>query len=168
MSELKKGLLSVLLIGCIFSLAACDFQYGLYHSRTKKEVISIELINYNSPDAKSNPKEEYPFDLEKLEVLETLSSDSFEGFLAELSEIGGLAAKHKQVLNSPVGVGIKITYHDGSFAIITVTVVNEKEYVFRGEYDADSSIKWYFGIPWQDMIDDFKTLVNKYFDTQIE
>ena len=166
---IKKLFIFILFITFVLSLTACDHGYHLYHEYIHKEsnIISIELINYDNPVAQNNPLEESLFDLERLEILGTLSVDNIGGFLNKLSEIGGLTGRHKKVLNSPTGKGIRLIYQDGFFTLITVTVVEGKDCIFVGHYDADTKNAGKFGIYWQEMIDDFKTLVNEYFSTQI-
>lgn len=169
MSKFNKALSLIMFMFCIFLLTACDYEYYLYHDAIRKdtEVDRIELINYNSPDAQENPLEIYQFDLERLEILEILNIDKIDSFLADIEEIGGLSGKLKQVLKSPNGVGIRLTYQDNGFTIITVTNINGIDAIFSGHYDADTNIEGTFGISWSKMIDDFKVLINGYFDTQI-
>jgi hypothetical protein len=166
---IKKILRLTLIFTFIFSCSACDYEYYLYHENIRKEtrVSFIELINYNNPDAQNNPLEKYPFNVEYIEILEALSTDSVDGFLIELSEIGRLSSKGKNILNSPNGIGIRLTYHDNGFTLITVTVVNGEDSIFVGHYDASANIEGYYGISLQEMIDDFRVFVNEYFITQI-
>ena len=132
-----------------------------------KEVIAVELVRYECSTTQNDPLGKHKFDLSKLEVLETLDSNDFENFVNELIKIGGLSGKHKQFLNSPCGIGIRIVYDDNSFTLITITTISSNECIFLGEYNAGNEIGWTFGIAWQQMIDDFKALVNKHFTTQI-
>ena len=167
MSKLiKKFLIVALVVALAFSFVACDVGYHLCNLNI--EVANVELINYNNPAAQNSPLEKHPLDLEKLETLETLGSDSRDNFINELSKIGKyLGGKFKQVLNSPAGIGVRIIYQDGSFTLITVTVIKGKDSIFRGDYDTIYNIGYTFGIAWQEMIDGFKAVVNKYFETQV-
>lgn len=166
---IKKFLIVALVIVSMIILSACDYEYRLYHEYIREEtkVINIELINYNNALAQENPFEEYSFDLEKLEILETLDANSINEFLVEIEKIGGLGGKPENMLKSPLGSGIRIGYKDSGFTLITVTVINELNVIFVGHYDADANIERCYGISWQEMIDDFKSLVNDYFIEQI-
>lgn len=171
--KLKKGLLLVVFVGCIFSLTACDYTYYLYHNTDgnetflNKDVTTIELIEYKNPKVYNDPLRKHELDLNKLEVIETLNTDDFKSFTNELIKIGGLSGKFKQELNSPCGMGFRIIYDDGSFTLVTVSLINGKDCIFLGEYGADEKIGITFGIAWQDMINEFKALINKHFTTQI-
>jgi len=166
----KNGLILIFLVIFIILLTACDYYYDLYHEyiREETEVTSVELIYYNNPTVKDNPLEIYPFDLEQLEILEALNIDKIDCFLIEIENIGGFSSKLKEKLKSPNGDGIKLTYDDNGFTLITVTVINDIKIIFVGDYDADENIEGFYGISWPEMIDDFKFLINKYFITQIE
>jgi hypothetical protein len=72
------------------------------------------------------------------------------------------------MINSPNGMGILIIYQDGGFILITVSNVNDDDCIFWGSYSSNATIEYYFGISWQEMIDDFEALIVKYFDTEIE
>lgn len=169
MIKLNKVLMLILLIGFIVLLTACDYEYYLYHEfiRNETEVDTIELIRYNNPDAQENPLIEYSFDVEKLEVLEKLDNNVDE-FLTDIEKIGGLSSKLKQVLKSANGFGIRINYIDKRFTLITVTNINGVEIIYSGQYGLDEKIEGSFGVEWQEMIDDFKVLINEYFVTQID
>lgn len=174
MIKLRKTILIIFLVFCTLFLSACDYSYYLYHNTDgneiflEKEVIGIELIKYENLAAENDPLEEYELDLNRLEVVENLNADNIESFLNELTKIGGISGKSKQVLNSPNGMGIRIVYDDFSFTLITTTIINGKDCIFLGEYDENEEIGITFGIAWQEMIDDFKTLINKYFIIDID
>lgn len=173
MLKLNKVLSLILLMFCIVLLTACDYSYYLYHNTDgnevflNKDVTSIELIKYENLIVQDDPLAKHELDLNKLETLESLDSDNFESFINELATIGGLSGKFEQVLKSPNGVGIRIIYDDGSFTLTTITVIDGRECIFLGEYNTDEKMVMNFGISWQEMIDDFKVLINEYFTTQI-
>lgn len=169
MLKLNKILFVLILMFCITSLVACDYEYSLYHSaiHNETEVSNIELINYNNPEAKNNPLKVFPFDLEKLEVLEILHSNNIDKFLTDIEKIGGISSKLEHVLKSPTGSGIRITYQDNGFTIITVTNIGDVDAIFTGHYDSDANLEGSFGISWQEMIDEFKELINTYFEIKI-
>ncbi|XMB72157.1 hypothetical protein RJI07_08615 [Mycoplasmatota bacterium WC30] len=103
-----------------------------------------------------------------LEILETLNEDEIDSLTTELSEIGGLSSKLEQTIDSPKGKGILITYVDNGISLITVTNIDGIDCIFVGHYDADRNIEHSYGISWQEMIDDFKNVVQSYFDFEIE
>ena len=173
MSKLiKKVLIVTFGIALVFSLTACDYGHTLY-VRPDKTSIGVELIYYNNPDAKSNPQEKYPFDFDKLEVIKTLNTAEIESFLDELSQIGGLGGKPRRILHSPNGIGIRIFYEDGNFDLVTFSAVDGQgnQYgfanrLFVAEYTSDGSIVKSNDVDGS-FEEAFKTLINKYFDTQI-
>lgn len=170
---IKKIVILTLVVPFVFSLSACDYSYYLYHNTDgnqtflNKDVTIIQLIKYENLSVQNDPLREYELDLNTLEILEPLIADNIESFVNELIKIGGLSGKFKQVINSPNGIGIRIIYDDESFTLITTTVIDGRDCIFLGEYDADANRERYFGISWQEMIDDFKTLINEYFTMKI-
>jgi len=160
--------LSFLLIACgIFALERQYFLYDL-HDREISEIVQISLVNYNNPVNEENQSDNEQYDVEKLIILETLNSEEYEDFLSELSDIGGIAGTFPEMINSPNGMGILITYQDGGFILITVSNENDDDCIFWGSYSSNATIDYFFGISWQEMIDDFEALIVKYFDTEIE
>jgi hypothetical protein len=169
MSKVSKKLLWLLfLFFIIFSLIACDEGYGLY-KREDKEVICIELVYYDNPDARSNPQKKYPLDLDKLEVLQTLDSDNFKGFLNKLEDIWVHgAAGHKPSFFSHDGLGVALTYEDDSFTLITLTNINGNYHFFTGKYDKAGNLIHSRGVPGflSGLVRGFKSLINEYFNYQ--
>jgi len=170
MNKIQKNLLFLIIVCSAFLLTACDYEYYLYHDyiRENTEVVQIDLVNYNNPIDTENSTENTVYDVEKLVILETLNSDEYENFLGELSEIGGLSSKLEQTINSPNGTGILITYQDGGVTLITVSNINDNDCIFVGHYDASANLEGFYGISWLMMIDDFKAIMLKYFDTNID
>jgi len=170
MHKVRHMILLVLIIGSVFLLTACDYEYYLYHGniRVNTEVEKVELISYSHQNSTDNSEDNLLFDDDKLVLIETLDSNNNQAFLSELSEIGGLSSKLEQTIESPNGTGIMITYQDDGFTLITVSNENDVEAIFVGHYDANSNVEGFYGISWPDMIDDFKELINSYFVTQYE
>ncbi|MCF7924389.1 MAG: hypothetical protein K9L64_04680 [Candidatus Izimaplasma sp.] len=164
---MKKSIILLFVLSCSLFLSACDYEYYLYHDHIRKEteVEKIELIRYNV-SAENSSTEKHVFDSSNLEIIETLETKDIDQFLVELSEIGGLSSKLEEVLDFPCGKGIRITYIDRGFTIITVTGENDNESIFVGHYDDSENIEGYYSIAWQEMIDDFKELINDYFSSQ--
>jgi len=98
-------------------------------------VITVELINYDNPDSVGNPSNKYAFDFKNIEVLETLSSAKFENFSKEINIRVHMKMNRKQVLYSHNGIGLKFTYDDGCFEIISLTKIENNYYFFVGSYD---------------------------------
>jgi len=170
-----KIVLLLLTICYSFLLFACGIfvierQYFLYdlHDREISEIVQISLVNYINPVNVENQSDNEQYDVEKLIILETMNLEEYEDFLCELSDIGGIAGTFPEMINSPNGMGILITYQDGGFILITVSNVNDDDCIFWGSYSSNATIEYYFGISWQEMIDDFEALIVKYFDTEIE
>ncbi|MDY0209165.1 MAG: hypothetical protein RBR48_03210 [Bacilli bacterium] len=170
MNKIRKLLLLLLIVCSAFLLTACDYEYYLYHDyiRENTEAVKIELLKYNNPINTENSTENTLYDDEKLVILETLNLDDNQSFLNELSEIGGLSSKLKQTINSPNGTGILITYQDGGVTLITISNINDNDCIFVGHYDASANVEGFYGISWSEMIDDFKMLLLKYFDRNID
>lgn len=170
MNKTQKNLLFLIIVCSAFLLTACDYEYYLYHDyiRENTEVVQIDLVNYNNPIDTENSTENTVYDVEKLVILEILNSDEYENFLGELSEIGGLSSKLEQTINSPNGTGILITYQDGGVTLITVSNINGNDCIFVGHYDASANLEGFYGISWPMLIDDFKAILLKYFDTNID
>jgi hypothetical protein len=162
----------------LIGLISCDYTYYLYRygseSVHRKEVLSIDFISYNDEKVEDHPLDEYKLNLNHLKILETLLSENCNSYVIELEQIGGLGPKYKKVLNAPLGNGIRITYEDESFTLITVTTLNDEEYesLYYGDYSVDlergfhsSFIGYDFSL--KKMIDEFKELTNRYFENQI-
>ena len=166
----SKLLVLLLIVCATFLLYACDYEYYLYHENIRKntEVVQIDLVKYTNPSYEENQSENTLFDVEKLEVLETLNSEDNLNFLSELSEIGGLSGKFPETVNSPNGTGILITYQDGGFTLITVSKVYDIDCIFVGHYNENASIEGFYGISWQDLINQFRALILEYFDTELD
>ncbi len=169
-----KIILILLTLCFTFSLFACGIfslerQYFLYdlNDREISEIVQISLVNYVNPVNEENPSENEQSDIEKLIILETLNSDEFGNFVSELSEIGGIAGTFPEIVSSPNGTGILITYQDGGFTLITVSQVNDDDCIFWGDYNSNETIEYSFGISWSEMITDFKTLIFSYFGVEI-
>jgi len=99
-------------------------------------VVGIELIYYDNPEARSNPSEAFPLDLDKIEILEALDSSMIEDFV-DAFDIGTIGGMDRPTLFSHDGIGVRFTHKDGSFEIITITTVYEDEQPFVKYYDRE-------------------------------
>ena len=167
MSKITKKIFYISLLCCIaLILVSCVGSSSLTYW-INKEVITVELINYDNPEAIGNPSEKYALDLKKIEVLETLSIAEFENFSKEINIRVHMKMNRKQFLYSHNGIGLKFTYEDNSFQIITLTEIDDNNYFFVGSYDeigieiASKDVN----MPYAS--EKFKEVINKYFTTQI-
>lgn len=142
-------------------LSSCDYSYHLFYSEGKV-VSTIELINYThiNGDEQIYAGE---YDSNNIEVLEILDQTEIEVFIDELSKIGGISGKYKNIANNPCGFGILITYDDSSFTVITID--EPLKVIYLGEYDSESKVQDYFGIGHMEMIEDFNLLISNFFIT---
>jgi hypothetical protein len=130
----SKKIVRLLLICLAFlAFAGCDQSYSL-HRISDNPVVSIELIYYDSPDARANPSEEFAFDIDKLEVLAVLEPDKIDYFLDTFyfHFIGGLG---RLILFSHDGIGFRIMHEGGSFEVVTGSVINGRMQFVTGYYD---------------------------------
>jgi len=164
--QVKKMLIVFTVVSLLAALTACDWFYRVYIP-VDKEVACIELIYYNNPDARNNPLVEYPLDLDRLEVLEDLISEKMENFLQELSKIGYVGGKPELLLASHDGIGVRITYEDGSFQITTLTEVNGEYCFFVGVYNDNGNVVRTTNLLAFEFEQKFRDVVNEYFTTQI-
>ena len=163
---LKKMLVVSLSFGLVFILTSCDYGYCIYQEKDKPTK-KVELINYDNPDARENPKTKYPLDLDKLEVIEELDSEKIESFLDGLAYSFVLNGRPIKVLCSHDGIGVRITYEDDSFDIITLTTIEDKPIFFKGEYSADGVLVWSEDLNFEGFDVSFRKVINDHFTTQI-
>jgi len=102
-------------------------------------VVSVELIYYDNPEARINPSEASPLDLAKVEVLEVLDTSMIDSFV-EAFNIGTIGGLDRPTLFSHDGIGVRFIHEDGSFEIITLTTVNERERFFMGLYESTGNV----------------------------
>ncbi|MCL2675018.1 MAG: hypothetical protein FWE84_00265 [Firmicutes bacterium] len=161
--QIKRVILGLVCAVMLLTLSSCDRMYILYE-RPDKAIISVELVNYDNVGARDNPLEKQLFDSGKLVILETLEIAEVESFIVKLCDIyehaGGV---YRQILYSHDGVGIKITYKDNSFTLLTLTVLDNRECMFAADYDSDESQTGSQSVIIRHMIDSFKTLIDEYF-----
>lgn len=168
MSKSIKIFWAALFLCASIVLGSCVGSSSLTYYVDKK-VVTVDLINYDNPDARNNPSEIYAFDLEKIEVLEALDLDSteFEDFSKEMNIRVHMKMNRKQFLYSHDGKGLRIVYKDGSFQIITLTNINDKDYFFVGIYDVSGAVEASKDVEMVYATEKFRDVINKYFTTQI-
>jgi hypothetical protein len=168
MKGIKIFIVILLFVLLCFCLTACD-PPQFFHEDLTGKVVGIQLVNYNNSDAKGvntfvdykNPeKDMLPFDFNKMQVIETLSSEEIEDFLKELS--AAFIIKAYVHFDSPNGTCIRLIYDNGDFEIISRT----KENSIIALYNESGEILQYIGI--MDNRNDFINLINNYFTPQID
>lgn len=147
-------------------LSSCVVEGGIHLSSTQ-EVERIELIKYCDPDVKANPKGEYEFKDEILETIETLSGEERDRFVDEFY-IYYRTPLVTPKLHSPYGTGIKITYDNGDFQIITLTVLNDSYYIYNGFYNPDGTKDRGYDLKSNNVSIRFIEFIQKYFKTPVE
>lgn len=167
-NKLKIFSLVLVSIFCLSIFSACTPpMYQLKYDDLKNEILSVELINYNSEKKRADKRTaimDYNFNYET--VIETISQENLQSFLVDFSQI----VYNGQCENfpaTPVGTCLKLTYNDGSFAIIFYSfdkIWHEKSIYYSGltkysqagkyieQFDAISSKKTY------------RELLEKYFN----
>ena len=166
-----KKLLSLLIALCaLVCLTACDPSFGKIGDFVDlSEVISVELIEYDNSsanrinsgfrsDGEKAAKKLPSLNFDKMTVLEALEEEVISNFIDEVLTIGAVTTWIH--LNSPIGVCLKLNYENGDFIIISCGQHN-----LMCLYDESGKPLSYLLAPYSD---DFKTVVNKFFVTQIE
>jgi hypothetical protein len=134
MLKSSKNLLCILLV-CflVVVLSGCDTSYSLLRL-SDNPVVSIELIFYDSPDARANPSEEFAFDSNKLEVLAVLDSERIDYFL-DTFYVHFIGGRGRVILFSHDGIGFRIMHEGGSFEVVTGSIINGRMQFVTGYYD---------------------------------
>ena len=146
-----KKIISVLcFVLCCFMLTACDPGSFIIEEDYLKDVIAIELIEYDNPNQKSfftwvpNQFDELkPFDITNYRVLEELPEEKIDEFLLSFQETDILHTYY--AYDSPKDICIKLNYSNSNFLIIWA---NYKQNVFAGyigEYLPDGTVLSFWG-----------------------
>ena len=134
---MKKTRLICLLLCLSFLLCGCDPTWWSCGEVLQEEVAKVELIYYYCAEATVHAytgfgdEKVLPFDSQKAEVLETLSQDKQEEFLVDLAICRLWAGA--EYADSPSGFSLRLTYSDGSFAVISVLGTLICHYAANGE-----------------------------------
>ncbi len=156
-----------ILLATVAVLTACDPEsFHLYDT----DIVSVELFTYDNPNPKTVRKvgDVLPIDPDKMEILETLDTDRTAEFAERLSGMSFLL--YSPYSDQPTGVSIKVTYGDGSYAIISSNPVDGGKYKYDYNYnvtfDSDGNITQVMG--YRQGVDSYENLVNDFFETKIE
>jgi len=149
------------------SIFACEPNKYYFKNNTRTdEIVSVELISYNSDDVAvtESTNQMLDFKTNNMEVLETLDQTKIVGFYTEFSNIEFFQGYPH--LNTPDGMGVRIIFENGDFLIVTDGLIDEVRYGDAILYNSSGLfIEHYGGLSWRQ---NFIDLVNEYFEVQIE
>ena len=158
MRKIFKLIFLILVLCCVMTIfAACDpNRFSFDYEELKENVVRVELIYYDNPDAKElfeKRDKVIPFDFSKMEIVEVLSENEVDNFLHDLSKRTFLEVwRH---LDSPQGYSIRLVYLNEDFEIISCNAI------YSGGFYADGQVKRFIGNGLN------SDLFNKYFETKI-
>ncbi len=164
----KKIIILFMMITCLIFLVGCDYEVNLYNENVRNglEIIKIELVEYNLDfDYANNEMEK--FEVNHIEVIDTLNNDLIDSFLEELSTIGGITSKPKNPIKSPCGIGVILTYEDEGVTILTVIEDCDDLIMYIGDYDQNLNLEYYESFIWAEVTDSFKDIISNYFEYNI-
>jgi hypothetical protein len=161
-----KRLLAILLVtfACL-SLTACDpAWYFHYNSERIAEIVAVELIDYDYPDAVEistflSTRRVRRFDFNRMETIETVDESMLDDFLQDLSGVEVWGGWHHS--NSPFGISLRIIYRNGDFDVVSA----DQELPFFARFNSKGRLDRYIGMFLYST--DFADIVNKHFETQI-
>ncbi len=174
-------LLSVVVFAVMGCMGGCaNDKYTYEHNTNIDKTVSVELIYYDNPTVKlmaenfsmrSKRREAtLGFESQRCTVVETLAEEKIEAFSHSLGEIT-LSLKYQ--MEAPSGQGVRITYEDGSFWVVTWAYVldssvREYPYAYIGVFHADGSLLHYIGEDVHGNASYYMILAANYFNTKIE
>ena len=165
MKKIAGVLIVALLCLVCIPIYACD---PLYYQMKDTgvlddEIVSVQLIRYDNPKqkafklwAQTGTRKLKTFNLEKMEVVETLSEDQIPNLLLELGELETLGGYY--TYDSPQGECLKLNYSNGNFLIIWGDA-QKGSYV--GTYSPEGKVVYYAGAI--DFLDKYADIVEKFF-----
>lgn len=168
MFKIKNTLLLIVTIILGVLINSCEPEkYYFKNSERNDEIISVELISYTDDDLEVVESIDQIEDLkmDNIILLETLNQSKIEDFISDFSYIEFFQGYPH--LNKPNGIGVKINYDNGDFVIMTDTFNSED--LYGGDafmYNSDGLFLEYYGSV--SMLGEFKDIINKYFQTQID
>jgi hypothetical protein len=167
-TNMKRIIIIFALCFPLIFLISCDYEIVLYddYVREETEVVKVELITYDIDDTEIYIEMEV-FNTEYLSIISILDTEVEDNFLSDLSSIGGIGSKPKDNINCPYGYGIKITYIDDGFTIITVSTVLEKDIMYVGHFNSELNLEYYNSFIWDEVTDSFNDLLFEYFEYSV-
>ena len=157
----------LLIIPLCFCVTACDPpQFYRGYEKLNETVVGIELINYSNLEQKTinttldkNPEKKIlPFEFDQMEIVETLPAEKIADFLQDYSEMFVMASYNHP--NSSNGQSIRLIYNDTTFEVISCSAKG----CFIAIYAENGKAIRYVGMTGNN---DFRTIVNTYFDTKV-
>lgn len=164
MKKIITIFVAILLVICsLCTFVACDPNTFYFdYDELKENVIRVELIYYDNPNAKKLFEQRdkvLPFDFDKMEIVEILSENEMDNFLHDLSEHPFMTDWIHS--DSPIGYSIRIVYLNGDFEVISYYSENDYKW-YSGGFYADGQVKRFIGTGLDE------ELFNKYFETKVK
>ena len=162
-----KRFFAILLIAAVcLCLSACDPASYYYYRERATEVVAVEVIYYDNPDAKEistfiSTRKVKRFDFDKVEIIGVLGEDKLADFQQDLAKVevwGGWIHS-----NSPFDICLRLKYSNGEFDVVSPE--GENGLPFFARFDSKGKLKKYVGMLQNDV--DFYHLVSKYFSTKL-
>ena len=130
---MKKALIIVLVLTCLFGLVGCDPAVKtLYKDELLANTTKIELVDYENenPELLNLSRKEKPrFDFNKATLIATLDETHFEDILSDVAEIDYL--DFGTALNEPMGKTLVLHQSNGNMIVLFGCVyTNEKDKTF--------------------------------------
>jgi hypothetical protein len=137
-----KKIATILICLLCFGLTACEpiwFEYE--YEVLENDVVSVELISYNNPYAKTQMDNwgnlKYPdFDFNEMLVIGTMKEENLDPLFQDISST--MVGNFIRQIDSPNGLCLKINYQDNTFDIISDD--------FIGRYNHEGKIIQYLGV----------------------
>ena len=144
--------------------------YHFNYEDLTENVVSVELINYNNPDAKiltyhygSQDSKLLSFVFEEMTVLEALDAEHFDDFFQQLSQVEILYEWYSY--NSPKDICIRLVCENGDFEVLSCDYKNHSFYGYIGRYNTNGDVIEYIGT--FEGLPDFENLINTFFTTEL-
>ncbi len=167
-----KRVFSILFAFC-FMLFACGC--GMSYDNVEAyigNVQKIELIEYENANAKQGSNFHalfgfgaHTFEESKCTVLEELSAEKHEAFIAEFFSADD--PHGEWVTDSPSGQGVRITLKDNSFTVITWGYAEGQPAGYGAKYNANG-VSDGTSLGFKALASKYLVVVAKYFETKIE
>ena len=161
----NKIFIMVILSFLVINLVGCDYGNSLY-GWIEREIVNIELIYYDNPEAVYKSTLGTPFDFSRKTVISVIcEGERIKTFIEELRRPWSVSGRPPTLFYSNQGRGIRIVYVDGGFSVITLSEVNGRYGFFSTIFDRDNNNESSWNvIGFDDFIEVFNSLIDRYFD----
>lgn len=153
---MKKEFMILLICFICLSLTACEPPGVSYPDDYLRDVIKIELINYDNSKMS-------PFNFDKMEIIEELDAEKLDDFLRDLSEIYMWRSITEGYFD---GISIRTIYSNGNFEVMSCNNTDYRINSYVVRFDSDGKKIKFIGSVEDES--EFINIINKYFITQIE